>query len=374
MTGCGAPLAVDELREADVLAAYDTTFDRARARFCDLCDELGLERSEHPIGNSRNSLCIAHLGNRASPRKLVVLSGVHGVEGYAGSATQIVFLERYRRAPPGVHALLLHVVNPDGMRHFRRTAPGNVDLNRNLVAGRLTGGGVDPRSRTVAAWLSSRTLSRLPGPLWLAWVLMRLPGLGGMAKLRDVFAAGQDFDAASLFYGGASPAAETDTLIAALRAALAGCAARDVIFFDLHSGIGGFGRSSLLANGGDAAAASRVFGVTVRQGHDGDGAVYRVQGDLVQGVKAALGLDDACAVTFECGTGPAVATLLRLRYENAARHHFPASRRRQAGARRRILRAFCPPSARWRSGYVRAANHFLDRALTHLSADGQRDV
>ena len=195
-----------------------------------------------------------------------------------------------------------------------------------------------------------------------------------MTKLRDVFASGQIFDAASLFYGGSSLAAEAETLIATLREALAGCAARDVIFFDLHSGVGAFGRSSLLANGGDAGAAGRVFGVSVRQGHEGEGSVYRVQGDLVQGVKAALGLDDACAVTFECGTGPAVATLLRLRYENGARHHFPASRRRHNGARRRMLRAFCPPSAPWRSTYVRAANDFLDRAVTHLSAGGEHDV
>jgi hypothetical protein len=374
MTGRGVPLAVDELREADLLAAYETTFEKARVRFSGLCDEFGLERSNYPIGSAGDSLCIAHLGDRDCPRKMVVLSGVHGVEGYAGSAAQTIFLERYRRSRPQVHALLVHVVNPDGMRHFRRTAPGNIDLNRNLVAGRPAGAGVDERSRAVAALLSSRTLSRLPGPIWLAWVALRLPGLGGMAKLRDVFAAGQHFDPASLFYGGLSLAAETETLIAALGEALSGCASRDVIFFDLHSGIGAFGRPSLLANGGDAGTASRVFGVAVRQGHEGEASVYRVQGDLVQGVKSALGLDDACAVTFECGTGPAIATLLRLRYENGARHHFPASRRRRSRARRRMLRAFCPTSAHWRTTYVRAANHFLDRALIHLSAGGKHDV
>lgn len=369
-----ATTPVEALREADILAAYEPSFESARARFERLCGQLEVERREHPIGAGADRLVLAHLGETDCPRKLVVLSGVHGIEGLAGSAAQIAFLERHRGARPPVHVLLVHIVNPDGMRHFRRTAPGNVDLNRNLVPDHGARAHVDDASRAVAALLSSAALARLPDPLWLACAAVRLARLGGMPKLREVFAAGQHFDPASLFYGGQAPAAEAEALIAVLREALAGSDPGQIVFFDLHSGIGAFGRPSLLANGGDAVAASRLFDANVRQGHEGEDAVYPVTGDLVQGVKAALALNDACAVTFECGTGPAVTTLLRLRYENNARHHFPGSVRRRHRARERMLRAFCPRSSRWRATYVRAANRFLDRAVIHLSGAGHGHV
>jgi Protein of unknown function (DUF2817) len=45
---------------------------------------------------------------------LVVLSGVHGVEGIFGSAAQIEWIRRgeNRRLPQDTAALLVHAVNP----------------------------------------------------------------------------------------------------------------------------------------------------------------------------------------------------------------------------------------------------------------------
>lgn len=368
-----APVPLHRLTQDDLLVAYDDSFEEARRSFLAICSEAGVERSQHPIA-SDEMLCIAHLGRRDSPRKLVVLSGVHGVEGFPGSATQIAFLSRYRGVPLPVHVLLVHVVNPDGMRCFRRNAPGNVDLNRNLVDDHAERAKTDETARTVAGLLSSARLAALPDALWLLWVALRLPRLGGGAKLRQVFAGGQYFDPTSLFYGGAERAAEVTTLLDALREPLEGRRAGEVVFVDLHSGIGAFGQTSLLANGGDAAMAAQLFGTKVVDGHEGEAAIYGTQGDLVRGIKAEFGLEQACAVTFECGTGPAFATLLRLRYENCARHHYPASRRRARRARRRMLRAFCPSSARWRATYVHTANLLLDRAVDHLSRLGPVDV
>jgi len=78
-------------------------------------------------------------------------SGTHGVEGYLGSAVQIRFLHElflqneallenkgrentseYRNGKVR-KILLIHAVNPFGMRHHRRTNENNVDLNRNVL-------------------------------------------------------------------------------------------------------------------------------------------------------------------------------------------------------------------------------------------------
>ena len=75
-------------------------------------------------------------------------SGLHGVEGYAGSAIQIGFLNILLQAEtqggsstnklltttnrPTI--VLIHAINPYGMKNFRRVNENNVDLNRNAIS------------------------------------------------------------------------------------------------------------------------------------------------------------------------------------------------------------------------------------------------
>ena len=49
-------------------------------------------------------------------------SGVHGVEGYAGSAIQIAMLRHFGAHPGDAEPTIvfIHTVNPYGMAHFRR--------------------------------------------------------------------------------------------------------------------------------------------------------------------------------------------------------------------------------------------------------------
>ncbi|KAL7540301.1 hypothetical protein ACHAXR_010016 [Thalassiosira sp. AJA248-18] len=74
-------------------------------------------------------------------------SGTHGVEGYIGSAVQIRFLHELflaneeqlgsKTASSGDRVrrvLLIHAINPFGMRHHRRANENNVDLNRNVLS------------------------------------------------------------------------------------------------------------------------------------------------------------------------------------------------------------------------------------------------
>ena len=78
-------------------------------------------------------------------------SGTHGIEGYLGSAVQIRFLhelfmkneKQLNDSNNNQHStstlstrrkiLLIHSINPYGMRHHRRTNENNVDLNRNAL-------------------------------------------------------------------------------------------------------------------------------------------------------------------------------------------------------------------------------------------------
>jgi len=70
---------------------------------------------------------------------LLHMSGVHGVEGHAGSAIQAKWLDMVAKkettVPKGVTVVLVHVMNPYGFKHGRRYNENNVDLNRNMLVG-----------------------------------------------------------------------------------------------------------------------------------------------------------------------------------------------------------------------------------------------
>ena len=114
------------------------TYDECRARFVRAAAVAGLEVRSEPIdarGATGQLLTIdsVRVGAVEPRRALVVLSGVHGVEGFIGSLIQCEFLERLARAvlPADMAILVVHSVNPWGMSRSRRQNESNVDLNRN---------------------------------------------------------------------------------------------------------------------------------------------------------------------------------------------------------------------------------------------------
>ncbi|MCC7574490.1 DUF2817 domain-containing protein [Candidatus Woesearchaeota archaeon] len=64
---------------------------------------------------------------------LFLVSGTHGVEGYLGSAAQLIFIKEFLPKLKGVSVCLVHGLNPFGFKHNRRVNENNVDLNRNSV-------------------------------------------------------------------------------------------------------------------------------------------------------------------------------------------------------------------------------------------------
>ncbi len=60
--------------------------------------------------------------------------GLHGVEGFFGSAVQLACLEHWLSAEaPSVKYVFLHGLNPYGFAWRRRFDENNVDPNRNFL-------------------------------------------------------------------------------------------------------------------------------------------------------------------------------------------------------------------------------------------------
>ena len=91
---------------------------------------------------------------------VVVSSGLHGVEGYFGSAVQLALLEGEDvvrgHCRSGVALVLIHALNPYGFAWVRRANEENVDLNRNFLLTGESYKGSPPRYAALDALLNPK--------------------------------------------------------------------------------------------------------------------------------------------------------------------------------------------------------------------------
>lgn len=124
--------------EWDNLQYFSQSYDEARSKFCEAAKVAGAKLETLRLNSRQHqdkflSTDIAWLGN-PNPRKIILhSSGLHGIEGFAGSAIQTYILNN----PPPLNSenalVVVHCLNPYGMMCLRRVNDANVDLNRNFL-------------------------------------------------------------------------------------------------------------------------------------------------------------------------------------------------------------------------------------------------
>lgn len=122
---------------------YSSNYEECRLKFRSLCKLRSFEIETLPIENEVGQKLFIDVGYKTATTKpsnvLLHISGTHGVEGYSGSAIQINFLYHFdeiMKNIPNQNSLtiiLVHTLNPFGMKYGRRFNENNVDLNRNYI-------------------------------------------------------------------------------------------------------------------------------------------------------------------------------------------------------------------------------------------------
>ena len=119
---------------------FSNSYHEARTKFLTAAKAAGgnLEHYRNPyLGAETEELYIdVATFNLPGAKSILVLgSGTHGVEGFAGSGIQVGLLHEgiSKNLPEGVGLLIYHALNPYGFSYLRRFNEDNVDLNRNFV-------------------------------------------------------------------------------------------------------------------------------------------------------------------------------------------------------------------------------------------------
>jgi hypothetical protein len=244
-------------------------------------------------GDLTIDVAILH-GNTKELGTIIHSSGVHGIEGFAGSAIQLAILElltasesesesesdsdesqqqqRIERRPT---IILMHAINPVGMKEYRRCNENNVDLNRNCIITHNNDNDNDTndeqytsfkdfiskRDPNIAGYDDFRHLfvpednddSSIEGlslyDTTIGYYIKAIPAIWkyGMIAIKRAMVAGQYHDQGGLNYGGQEPQKSIQHAVEFLfkdRKELLNNS-KSVVWIDVHTGLGPFGKDSI---------------------------------------------------------------------------------------------------------------------------------
>jgi len=331
---------------------FSPDYATARARFRAASEKAGAERISLALAargpdESPLTIDIAWCGSRSARRVLLHTSGLHGVEAFAGSAVQVAALMEARTLPPGCALVLVHVLNPYGMAWLRRANENNVDLNRNFFPRGA------PHGDHRAPALYDRLDALLNPPSQPAADLFKLrlvcrAACHGPRRVQQAIAEGQYRYPRGLFFGGSElepgPSSYLDWLGSNLQQA------KYLMALDLHTGLGGYGKSLVMAEPGIGVTPRRALSAALGQSlvtlASDASRPYRVTGSMGAALPRILPHARIDFVLQEIGTYGPLSVLAALRDENRWHHHGSGSL--EHPAKHALLEALCPSSPAWR--------------------------
>lgn len=329
----------------------------ARERFRSSARELGTLDSQaidaRGPGDELLTIDVARIGDPNAARLVVVSSGLHGVEGFFGSAVQLQLLAD--QWPTSECALLLiHTLNPFGFAWLRRVNEDNIDPNRNCLLPGQEYAGSPPGYAELDSLLNPRCPpSRCDlFPVRAGWAIARK----GMSALKRAVASGQYEFPHGLFFGGSGPCATLRILHEQLPDWI-GNATR-IVHLDFHTGLGRWATHKLLVehplHDDESNWLARHFGADRIEVCDDDGVAYPIRGGLGTWCRQRFSDRRYTFLGAEFGTYSPLKIIAGLRAENQAHHFCRPGDEATVRAKRRLKELFCPASTKWREGTVLA--------------------
>jgi hypothetical protein len=208
------------------VSAFSDDYVTARQRLLQTASSHGWSIDSHSIGIAGPNGEELKFDVICSPgggweNAIVLSSGIHGVEGFFGSAVQLSLLNDWTaHSMPDIRYVFLHAVNPYGFAWIRRCDENNVDLNRNfLLRNEQYANSPVGYSELDSLLNPKRPPSRLePFALKALWEISR----HGMPALKQAIASGQYEYPQGLFFGGFVPSKMQEVLSESLKRLLNG--------------------------------------------------------------------------------------------------------------------------------------------------------
>lgn len=354
---------------------FSETYMEARTKFRILAAKAGAQLYKIDIIGEEYTTDIAVVEG-SQPGLVVHMSGVHGIEGYAGSAIQLAWLQQQQqdlsKQQDRPTVILIHAVNPYGMAHYRRVNENNVDLNRNAL---LNFEHALSRHPNLVHYQDFSTAFNPTSLVSVLPTLMIHILRFGVQKLKTAMVTGQYHDPKGIFFGGQSLQPSLSKLYEFMEIWLhermhhhPNNGTGSVTWIDVHTGLGRSGEDTMLLHG----AATKEDGALVFDGSFIPG-LHQEGNEVLRGYELTIGFCEpyfqrlfdktAWLVTQEFGTKSVVMVGLALVLENMYYHHAPASMNKGKAL---LQSAFYVRTPEWRRAILTKGLRVLDQGIQRL--------
>jgi len=303
--------------------------------------------------------------NKTNQKGFTLTTGEHGVEGYVGSAMMQLFVEKYvpKLDARNTGLLLVHAINPWGMKHHRRGNKDNIDLNRTFLYNLGHDANFNPAYDKIRKFLNPGTSIRnlafdnLSYLLQLFWKIASM----GMKDFRYALLLGQYRDPKGLYYGGTERPEETQVLMGLYKQMLSSY--EQILHLDMHTGYGPRYQMSLVNSAFDKGTSEyfvKRFNYPLVVAATAD-EFYAIRGDMVdyeyELCKNEFPEKRFFATAYEFGTlGDTMYGLFQsprvMIHENRAYWHGAKNEKLLAKAKHGFEELFHPEAKDWREKAV----------------------
>jgi predicted deacylase len=362
---------------------FPASYDQARSEFLLLAQETGGELTRFHIPSQTDddlSLEALYLAAPDSQKLVIIISGVHGAEGPAGSAAQLDFLKNDARKwrEKGLSIILLHAINPHGYRYKRRVSENNIDLNRNFS--------LDPDLYKTPnpSYDKLQSVLNPQGELTSYFLttsratlgLLRAITLRGVStdEIRNASVGGQYNTPKGIYFGGTQPEIQVAILTYYLSPILRHYA--DLLVLDIHTGLGEKGVLYLISSSSqtqrDREALLEIFSRPSEETYElttsTDPGFYPVTGDITDFFHQLAPNKRVVSVTVEFGTMglglvSQLQTLNRLIAENQLAMYGARTAKIRNRVQERFNELFNPQDNEWQQQVYQRMRFLYDDSL-----------
>lgn len=298
------------------------------------------------------------------PEQLIIhSSGLHGVEGFSGSAIQLAALHQDHKLSPKAALVFVHCLNPYGMSWLRRANENNVDLNRNWMRTQSENSfaGSSEGYKKMNALLCPTSPPAFD--FFLVRALFKILRYG-FKNLKNAVALGQYDFPQGLFFGGTHLEQGPSRYYEFLKPRLKNT--KQLVLIDVHTGLGPYGQETVFFSESHKSSKKEEIQKKLSSRHldifSSDSATgYTIKGSMGEFITNEL--DNMIIDSFitEFGTVSGLKLISILRDEN--RHHLFGDATLNHKSKKRLKDAFAPHDVKWHNQVVAQGLATLNAAI-----------
>jgi predicted deacylase len=331
----------------------------ARQNFCAKAENLGWIKESFLVEQNLfiDVAISAHLPNRPT---ILLSSGLHGGEGFFGSAVQLALLAAGDLSID-FNWVLVHALNPYGFANLRRCNENNIDLNRNFLLGNERYQGSSPIYGNISSILNPEHIGKID---WFVPQMLGVIARYGLKNIWQAVAEGQYDFPKGLFFGGQA-ASKTQQILQEHLPRWIG-ESSTILHLDFHTGLGKWGTYKLLMDtivtSTELQQLQTHFGTESILAIDGGKKKYQVRGSIGSWTQQLLRPRSYYYLCAEFGTYSFAQVLMTLYQENYVHNWLTADHPFYIKIKQRMKEIFCPESGQWRSLVLTKSREIINQA------------